>query len=132
VAGLPIPSVSGVVVGESSLPISPFERKRVSKLLQEYCDARVPVQIRSELEVRFRFDGNSVVLYERRPAWRRPGEWVEPVVAKFRYFVGRKEWVLYWRDRNQRWRRYDLIKPSPLFEELLSEVDSDPTGIFWG
>ena len=114
------------------MPISPFQVARVSKLLQEYCDARVPPEIRAELEVKFRFDGNSLILFERRPAFNRPGDFVEPVVAKFRYYVERQEWVLYWRDRNQRWHRYERIPPSPAFDDLLEEVDADPTGIFWG
>ena len=113
------------------MPISSFERRRVSKLLNGYCDQRVPLQIRNELELRFRFEGNSVVLYERRPAWNRLGEWTESAVAKFRYFVGRQEWVLYWRDRYGRWKQYDLIGPSRVFEDFLSEIDEDPTGIFW-
>ena len=114
------------------MPISSFERKRVSKLLNSYCDQRIPRQIRDELELRFRFEGNSIILYERRPAWNRPGEWTESVVAKFRYFVGRHEWVLYCRERHERWKRYDLIGASRVFEDLLSEIDDDPTGIFWG
>ncbi len=114
------------------MPISSFEQKRVSKLLRQYCEDRVPAHVRDKLELRFRFEGNSIILHERRPAWNHPGEWVEPPVAKFRFFVGRQEWALYWRDRHQRWKSYDLIAPSLQFEELLAEVDADPTGIFWG
>ena len=118
--------------GSNAVPISSFGRKRVSNLINRYCDQRVPPPIRAEPELRFRFEGNSVLLYERRPAWNRPGEWTESNVAKFRYFVGREEWVLYWRDRYGRWKRYDLLGASLVFEDLLSQVDEDPTGIFWG
>ncbi len=114
------------------MPISSFQVKRVSKLLTAYCDQRIPAHIRDQLELRFRSDGNNVVLYERRPHWNRPDEWTESGVAKFRYFVGRQEWALYCRDRHERWHRYDLIDASLVFDDLLSEVDDDPTGIFWG
>jgi len=43
-----------------------------------------------------------------------------------------ERWTLYWRDRNQRWHKYDLIAPSPDILTLLDEVDRDPTCIFWG
>jgi hypothetical protein len=125
-------SINNPTEGDATLPISSFEQKRVSKLLREYCDQRIPPHIRDEVQLGFRFEGNNVVLYERRPAWNRPGEWVEPSVAKFRFFVGRQGWALYWRDRNGRWKRYDLVAPSRQFEDLLEEVDADPTGIFWG
>ena len=114
------------------MPISSFQVAQVSKILQAYCDARVPLEVRDQVEVRFRFEGLSVVLVEARPAWNRPGAWAESPVAKFRYYVERQEWALYWRDRNQNWHPYELIPASAVFEELLKEVDSDPTRIFWG
>ena len=106
------------IVGVGALPISSFLKKRVSKLLAEYCDKRTPASISDQLELRFRPDGNSVVLYERRPHWKRPGEWTEGGVAKFRYFVGRQKWALYCRDRYERWHRYDLIDESVLFDDV--------------
>jgi hypothetical protein len=84
------------------------------------------------VEVRFRFEGNAVILFEHRPAFQCPGEWVEIPIARFRYFVARQEWVLFWKNRNSKWQRYDLIPASPSFEDLLEEVESDPTHIFWG
>jgi len=53
------------------------------------------------------------------------------MVARFRFFVGRQDWALYCRDRNGRVKPYDLVAPSRLFEDLLPEVDADPTVIFW-
>jgi len=40
--------------------------------------------------------------------------------------------MLYWRDRNLRWHRYDRLAPSPHVEPLLAEIEADPTSIFWG
>jgi hypothetical protein len=39
---------------------------------------------------------------------------------------------LYWRDCNQRFHLYDLLTPSSRVDELLTEIDRDPTCIFWG
>lgn len=114
------------------MPISPFQIARVSKILQDYCNARVPPEVRDQVQLKFRFEGNSVFLFEHRPPWDNREDWIEIPVAKFRYFVGRQEWVLFWRDRNEKWHRYELIAPSPSFEDPLAEVDSDPTCIFWG
>ena len=41
-------------------------------------------------------------------------------------------WTLYWLDRNSKFHIYERIKPSKYIETLLKEVNSDPTGIFWG
>lgn len=37
----------------------------------------------------------------------------------------------YCADRNSRWHQYDLIEPGTV-AELLTEIEQDPTGIFWG
>ncbi|MGH3610881.1 MAG: DUF3024 domain-containing protein [Pseudonocardiaceae bacterium] len=41
-------------------------------------------------------------------------------------------WSLYWRDGNLRFHAYDRVAPTASIEELLAEVDRDPTAIFWG
>ncbi len=44
----------------------------------------------------------------------------------------RREWEIYGRDRNLKFRAYDLVPPTPNVETLLAEIDADPTCIFWG
>jgi hypothetical protein len=48
-----------------------------------------------------------------------------------RYVVRDKSWTLHSRDRNGRWHRYADADPTADVTVLLSEVDEDPTGIFW-
>ena len=44
----------------------------------------------------------------------------------------RKEWAIYWRDRNLKYDLYDLVEPTQSVEPLLAEIDADPTCIVWG
>jgi len=53
-------------------------------------------------------------------------------VAQFRFRPEDSNWLLYWADRNSRWHAYGDLEPSIDLDELLGEVDRDPTGIFWG
>lgn len=117
---------------QASMPISETEKNSASWLLSQFCETRIPPHVRDQIELGFRFEGNVVYLFERRPNWRGSGEWTSMDIARFRYFVGRGEWVLYWSDRNQIWHRYDLIGDWLPFRRLLKEVDEDPTCIFWG
>ncbi|MEO7017756.1 MAG: DUF3024 domain-containing protein [Leifsonia sp.] len=41
-------------------------------------------------------------------------------------------WSLFWRDRNLRFHNYELMVPTARIEDVLVEVDRDPTAIFWG
>ncbi|MGZ6770373.1 MAG: DUF3024 domain-containing protein, partial [Mycobacteriaceae bacterium] len=36
------------------------------------------------------------------------------------------------RDRNQRFHVYEHLSPTANIEELISGIECDPTGIFWG
>jgi hypothetical protein len=40
--------------------------------------------------------------------------------------------ILYWPDRNLKFHRYDLIEPTPHIGDLLTEIDRNPLGVFWG
>ena len=51
---------------------------------------------------------------------------------RLRYTATDTSWTLYWRDRNLRFHIYDLLAPSNRVDDLLTELDRDPTGIFWG
>ena len=53
-------------------------------------------------------------------------------IARLRYTKATGVWSLYWRDRNLRFHAYDLVSPTASVEDLLAEVDRDPTAIFWG
>jgi hypothetical protein len=53
-------------------------------------------------------------------------------VARLRYVKARREWSLYWRDRNSKFHIYDQAPPTSSIQDLLDEVEADPTNIFWG
>ncbi len=53
-------------------------------------------------------------------------------IARLRYTAAGRSWTLYWRDRNFRFHIYDLLAPSNRVDDLLNEIDRDPTYIFWG
>jgi hypothetical protein len=104
----------------------------VESKLKAYCEKRVPPEVRDRVRLSYRFRGDSVILFEERPSFAESDAWVEIPVAQFRFNVGLQMWTLYCADRNSRWHKYWEIEPDKNFENLLREVDKDPTGIFWG
>ena len=75
-----------------------------------------------------------LTVVECRPPWRADdgSEWTRHPIARFRYTQSTGQWSLFWRDRNLRFHAYDLVSQTPRLEDLLREVDRDPTAIFWG
>jgi Protein of unknown function (DUF3024) len=75
-----------------------------------------------------------LTIVDRRPLWHEDygPDWTSFPIARLRYTTAGNSWTLYWRDRNQRLHLCDLLTPSTWVEDLLTEIDADPTCIFWG
>ncbi len=114
------------------MAFSDIERTQIEGTFQAYCERRIPPGVRDQIRLKYRIRGETVTLIERRPPWRGPGEWTASVVAQFRRDPATGQWRLYCADRNSRWHLYEEIQPARDLRVLLSEVDRDPTGIFWG
>jgi hypothetical protein len=114
------------------MPLPPDVRDKVETRLERYCEARIPERVRHQLRLTYRIRGNLVTLVEERPSIFDPEKWTHVVVAQFRFRPEDSNWLLYWADRNSRWHEYGDLEPSIDLDELLGEVDRDPTGIFWG
>lgn len=86
--------------------------------------------IRYEIDI----DARAVTVLECRPPWRggAGSSWTRFPIARLRYTKTRRQWALYWRDRNLKFHLYDLVAPTRNVETLLDEVDRDPTCIFRG
>ena len=101
--------------------------------VQRWCAARVPEHARHQVRVECELAARHLTVLERRAPWRADlgPEWSTLPVARLRYTAATQVWTLYWRDRDQRFHRYEHLVPSGV-DELLTELDQDPTGIFWG
>lgn len=107
-------------------------RNLVELKLERYCRKKVPKQEWNRLRVVYRIEGSNVMLIWSRPSCQDPTEWIETVLAMFRYNSRKEKWTLYWADQNNICHRYESFKASKELADLIREVDDDPTGIFWG
>jgi Txe/YoeB family toxin of Txe-Axe toxin-antitoxin module len=113
-----------------ALPI--LVRQTVDRKLAAFYERRLPAELHDEIRLLHTVRGNSVTLIEARPPFRGPAEWSQLRVAQFRYDAGSGTWTLHYADRNGRWHQYWDMEPSKKLDDLIREVDQDPTGIFWG
>ena len=112
------------------MPLPELDVARV----QRWCAARVPEHARRQVRVECELAPRHLTIIERRMPWREDAgpEWTSLPIARLRYTAADKSWTLYWRDRNLRFHIYDQLAPSRRVEDLLTEIDRDPTCIFWG
>ncbi len=115
------------------MPIGELERKRYEKAVSTFVEARRPApEIRSKLDLGFRFEGQSVEIFEVRPGWRNPSEKMEAPVAKATYVMRAKEWRVYWQRADLKWHRYEPHPTAATIEEFLQVVDEDAHCCFFG
>lgn len=105
--------------------------------IRRWVDARnanLPERARGLVRYELDVTDRTVTILECRPPWQSDygPEWTRFPVARLRYTKTRSEWLLYWRDRNLKFHKYDPVPPTPHVDRLIAEIESDPTAIFWG
>ena len=114
------------------MPLTKLVKTIVEKKVGEYCKNKVPADLLNEMSVSYKIRGNSVTIFENRAPWRPEfKEWTSTPIAQIRYDEETGKWTLYYADRNDKWHEYIDINPTKNIDNILAEIDEDPTGIFW-
>jgi hypothetical protein len=114
------------------MPIPSVLKESVDKEIESFCFRKFPLHVRDRVWATHRWRSDTVTIFEWRTLFDSPQKAVDIKVAQFRYDAVSRRWSLFCADRNGRWHKYDGVRPSEKFSDLLDEVDQDPTGIFWG
>ena len=110
-----------------------FETRKYTKIMEEYIGKRrPPAHIRDKLDVGFRIKGQSIEIFEIRPAWNDPGLKIEPAVAKITFVRTQNCWKVFWMRADLKWHGYDPGREVKTLEDFLAVVDNDKYGCFWG
>ena len=102
--------------------------------VRRWCEQRVPAHVRDQIRVECDVAPRHLTIVECRPPWRPEAgpDWTRFPIARLRYTKASRSWSLFWRDRHLRFHAYDRLAPSVHIDDLLRELDADPTAIFWG
>jgi len=115
------------------MAISEFEIRRVEKIMNDYLErTRPPVHIREELDVGYRIEGQSVELFEVRPAFDDSSKIIEHAIAKTTYVKREGFWKIYWMRADLKWHRYKPAPEATDLETFLSIIEDDHYGCFYG
>ena len=93
---------------------------------------RPPEEIRQRLDIGYRIDNQSIIIYEERPVWNQPGEIRQGDFAKATYVKSNGIWKVFWLRANLKWDAYD---PAPLVKSLqqfVKLVEEDKHNCFRG
>ena len=93
---------------------------------------RPPEEIRDRLDLAWRIERQSVVIYSIRPLWRHENQKIEEPVAKATYISKTNRWKIYWMRADLKWHAYPPHPEAVFFDEFLVVVDEDENCCFWG
>ena len=115
------------------MAISEFEIKRCEKIVGQYIEGRRPPEhVRDQVDLAFRIDDQSVIIFEIREIWNQPGKKVESPIAKATYVKKANSWKVYWQRADMKWHRYEPTPETKTIEEFLDVVETDEYQCFWG
>ena len=92
---------------------------------------RPPEDDRSKLDLSYRIEKQSILIFEIRPKWDKPESIIKCDFAKTTYVKNKNIWKIYWMRGNLKWFPYNppTVKTLQKFTDLVSE---DKYGCFWG
>lgn len=89
-------------------------------------------EIRSKLDFGYRVEGQSVVLFEKRPYWDNPAEVLQMDFAKATFIRASNEWKVYWMRASDRWEVYSPRPSAQSLGDWIGIVREDAHGCFFG
>jgi hypothetical protein len=115
------------------MPFSEFEIKRYEKILNGFIDKnRPPIEVRNQVDLHFKIENYSVLIYETRPKWNDSTKILEIPIAKATYVNKSKIWKIYWQGSSLKWQGYEPQATVNALEDFLEVVSEDKYGCFWG
>lgn len=109
-----------------------IELARIDKIVGDFCNSRIPAEVRHQLRLEYTIKGHDVEIFEVRPLWNIPGEELQTPIAKIKYVRTAEEWRLYWMRSDLRWHSYTPYSSSRSLEKMVRVIDEDELCCFFG
>ncbi|MFA0961034.1 DUF3024 domain-containing protein [Roseivirga sp. BDSF3-8] len=104
----------------------------VIEALENFMARKRPAEeIRDQLDLDYRIEGQNVYIFEVRPQWDDKSKIMHMDVAKTTYVKSKDNWKVYWMRGNLKWYPYDPATADTL-EQFIDMVDKDRHGCFFG
>jgi len=117
----------------AAMAFSAAQSGQIASMMDDYIERnRPPEHIRPKLDIGWRFDKQTVYVFEIRPQWNNPSVTDHHDIAKATWVEQAKEWRVYWMRGNLKWNRYNPLPSIGNLQRFLIELEKDPSGCFWG
>ena len=118
------------------------ESSEIAQLMSSYiARIRPPENIRHQVDVAYKIEGQSVYILELRPHYDFSSdefridtsrEKMEIPVAKTTYVKAHNHWKIFWHRSDNKWHSYGEKPIVKSLKGFLKVIDEDKYGCFWG
>lgn len=93
---------------------------------------RPPKDMRNKVDLAYRIEDQSVIIYSIRPHWQNKSEKMEEPIAKTTWVHTQQVWKVFWMRADLKWHGYDPQPQVSTIEQFLELVNKDAHHCFWG
>jgi len=93
---------------------------------------RPPEHIRPELDLGYKIEEQSIIVFEIRPRWNNPEEIREHPIAKTTFVKAKNYWKIFWLRADLNWHSYTPKPTVKTVEEFAKIVEEDKLHCFRG
>ena len=115
------------------MALTEFENAMVEVAMEAFVEKnRPPERVRDQVDLSFRIEDQSALIFELRPYFRDPDQIIESMVAKTTFVRKAKIWKVFWSRADMKWHSYQPAAEVGSLDEFLELVEADEHGCFWG
>jgi hypothetical protein len=108
-------------------------RKEIQKVLDQYLEkARPSEELRHKIDLGYRVDGQSIIIYELQEVFDEKEQMIECPAAKATWVKSKNLWKVYWMRADLKWHPFRPVPFVKTIRHFVTLVESDPYNCFWG
>lgn len=101
--------------------------------IKEFVESiRPPLDIREKVDIGYRFQKNTLELFEIRPKWHNQNDRIQSSFAKTRFVKTQGIWKIYWMRASGKWESYEPSAEVKSINEFFKVIREDKHGCFFG
>lgn len=95
-------------------------------------NSRPPEEVRNEVDINYKTDDQSIIVFEIRSIWNNPSEKMESNIAKATFVKSENKWKIYWFKSDMKWHIYKPNEKVNNLKEFVKIIEDDKHCCFWG
>jgi Protein of unknown function (DUF3024) len=95
-------------------------------------NSRPPEHIRNEVDINYKIENQSVIVFEIHPKWNDKTELIEINVAKATFVKIENIWKIFWFMSDGKWHSYKPKSAVKFLKEFVKIIEEDKHNCFWG